>query len=435
MAWLADACLLAAALFIIDWVAVLGAQYRHTGESAGTFALKAIHPIADLIALGVLLAVAVRAGRAGLAPYLGPARGGGGRLARGRRQDQRHASRGRGGLGRAGRVLPAGGHGAGPGRPVGAASPRRRPGWLEPAGLPGATLAASLAAAVAALMAIGWALNGGSFAEPVVVICAGIAGLALVARITDLLRRERSAAALSAESEQRFRELADRTSDVVLICDRDGAIRYASPAVGEYGYTPAELACRSLAELVHPEDRAARAGPCVPPALGGNPAGSVPGPVGRRHLASCRVHGVPLPRDGRPDRLLITARDVSDQIALRRQVTYLTYHDGLTGLPNRAYVEDRAKDAADRGAAAEPDRLPAQTGAIFIDLDGFTGVNDSVGHGAGDLLLAQAARRLRAAVPPEDTVARWAETSSRCWWRAPRARRRSSTSPNASPGP
>jgi diguanylate cyclase (GGDEF)-like protein len=110
---------------------------------------------------------------------------------------------------------------------------------------------------------------------------------------------------------------------------------------------------------------------------------------------------------GAPDRLLITARDVSDQVALRRQVTYLTYHDGLTGLPNRAYVEDRAKDAIDRSAAAEPDRLTAQAGAIFIDLDGFTGVNDSVGHGAGDLLLAQAARRLRAAVPPEDTVARW----------------------------
>ena len=45
--------------------------------------------------------------------------------------------------------------------------------------------------------------------------------------------------------------------------------------------------------------------------------------------------------------------------------------------------------------------------AIFIDLDGFTGVNDSVGHGAGDLLLAQAARRLRAVVPPQHTVARW----------------------------
>jgi diguanylate cyclase (GGDEF)-like protein/PAS domain S-box-containing protein len=408
VAWLADACLLAAALFIIDWVAVLGAQYRHTGESAGTFALQAIHPIADLIALGVLLAVAVRAGRAGLAPYLALlVVAAADSLAVGARISGTRPGAGAvlvalagfcllgaTALVRADRSAPA--------------SARRRPGWLEPAGLPGATLAASLAAAVAALMAVGWALNGGSFAEPVVVICAGIAGLALVARITDLLRRERSAAALSAESEQRFRELADRTSDVVLICDRDGAIRYASPAVGEYGYTPAELAGRSLAELVHPEDRAAGVR-TVRAAGAGRQPGRLPCRVRSadgtwRHVESTVSRYREM---GAPDRLLITARDVSDQIALRRQVTYLTYHDGLTGLPNRAYVEDRAKDAIDRGAAAEPDRLPAQTGAIFIDLDGFTGVNDSVGHGAGDLLLAQAARRLRAALPPEDTVARW----------------------------
>src|SRR5258708_8490376 len=61
----------------------------------------------------------------------------------------------------------------------------------------------------------------------------------------------------------------------------------------------------------------------------------------------------------------------------------------------------------DGAAAVGPGRPPVQAGAIFIDLDGFTGVNDSVGHGAGDLLLAQAARRLRAAVPSQDTVARW----------------------------
>ena len=97
---------------------------------------------------------------------------------------------------------------------------------------------------------------------------------------------------------------------------------------------------------------------------------------------------------GEPDQLLVTARDVSDQVALRRQVTHLTFHDGLTGLPNRAYLEERAKDAIDR-SAAEPGQPQAQAGAIFLDLDGFTGVNDSVGHGAGDLLLAQAARRLR----------------------------------------
>ena len=52
-------------------------------------------------------------------------------------------------------------------------------------------------------------------------------------------------------------------------------------------------------------------------------------------------------------------------------------------------------------------RQARRTGVIFLDLDRFTAVNDSVGHGAGDLVLAQAARRLRAVVPVHDTVARW----------------------------
>ena len=87
-------------------------------------------------------------------------------------------------------------------------------------------------------------------------------------------------------------------------------------------------------------------------------------------------------------------------MALRQQVTHLTFHDGLTGLPNRAYVEERAREALE----PTPDR---QAGVIFLDLDGFTEVNDLVGHGAGDLVLAQAARRLREVVPAQETVARW----------------------------
>src|SRR5258708_16539616 len=66
----ADACLLATSLFVIGWVTLFGSEYRRTDESAGAFTLQAIHPIADLIALGVLLALAVRARRRGLAPYL-----------------------------------------------------------------------------------------------------------------------------------------------------------------------------------------------------------------------------------------------------------------------------------------------------------------------------------------------------------------------------
>jgi diguanylate cyclase (GGDEF)-like protein/PAS domain S-box-containing protein len=408
-AWLADACLLATSLFIIDWVTVFGAEYRRTGESAGAFALQAIHPIADLLVAGVTLAFAARAGRAGRTAFvallvitLGESLGVGAQVSGVRPgvgaviiQLAGFCLLGAVALAEADREPSA------PGRPA-------RAGWAGPDGLSWTTLGPALAAGVAAAVMIVWSLDGQSFAEPAVVVCGGIAALALVVRIADLLSREHAASELSEESEHRFRELADRTSDVVLICDRDGTIRYASPAVCDYGYTPAELADRSLSELVHPEDRApgvrivraARSGPhpgrfpCRIRSSDGTWR-HVEATVSRHHERSD------------PGQLLITARDVSDQVALRRQVTYLTFHDGLTGLPNRAYVEDRAKDAIDRAASAEPGRRPAQAGAIFIDLDGFTGVNDSVGHAAGDLLLAQAARRLRAAVPPEDTVARW----------------------------
>jgi diguanylate cyclase (GGDEF)-like protein len=105
---------------------------------------------------------------------------------------------------------------------------------------------------------------------------------------------------------------------------------------------------------------------------------------------------------GQPDLVLVTARDISAQVALRRQVTHLTFHDGLTGLPNRAYAEQRAQDVLGRAGAGR-----AGPALIVVDVDGFTAVNDTYGHTAGDLLLAQVARRLRQAASPEDTVARW----------------------------
>jgi diguanylate cyclase (GGDEF)-like protein/PAS domain S-box-containing protein len=403
---IADACLLTCALFVISWVAVLSADYHRVGESAGTFAVQAIEPIADVIALGVLLAVAVRARRPALAPYLAlVVIAVGNLLAVG---DEMSGLRpgplpqviqiagfcllGAAGLGAADRIVPR----------------RRHPGaaWLDRQWA--VTLAGALAAAVAAAAAIGWALSGGSFAEPVVVVTGGVAVLALVARVADLLGRERAAAAISAESGRRFSELAGRTSDAVLICDRDGIIRYASPAVAEYGYRPDGLRGTPLSELVHPEDRAAGVRTVRTAARATNPERfpcRVRAADGTwRHVESTvSRYG----DAGAPGWLLITARDVSDQVALRRQLTYLTLHDGITGLPNRAYMEDRVRDAIDRASVAVPGQAAAQAGAVFINLDGFTGVNDSVGHGAGDLLLAQAARRLRGAVPPQDTVARW----------------------------
>jgi diguanylate cyclase (GGDEF)-like protein/PAS domain S-box-containing protein len=197
-----------------------------------------------------------------------------------------------------------------------------------------------------------------------------------------------------------------------------------------YGYGPDALRGTPVVDVLHPKDRA-----------GGMQAihRAMASKAQRPGRYPCRVRAedgtwrhveatVSRYRDpGQPDLVLITARDMSAQVALRRQVTHLTFHDGLTGLPNRAYAEQRAQDVLGQGRgagaavspagagepavsavpAAGPPAKPAVPGVIVVDIDGFTAVNDTRGHTAGDLLLAQVARRLRLAVSPEDTVARW----------------------------
>lgn len=406
---LADGYVLAAALFIIGWVTLFVPIYSRSGDGAGTFALALLHPLADLAVLGLLLPYAVIAGRRGLMPFLAlfavaasdalavgakvqaASPGAWAQLA----QLAAFCLLGATPLISSGRVrltphLPA----------RGASLIERHRRARETGAL--TALTAALAAAAAALAIIARALAGGSAAGPVVAVTGGIAVLALAARMAGLLVRDRAVAVTRQESGRQFRELAERITDAVLVCDLDGTIRYASPAVAEYGYTPEKLDGMALADLIHPEDlpggiRSVRAGARSAPAADRFPCRVRSADGTWRHVEST----VSRYRDaGEPDQLLVTGRDVSDQVALRRQVTHLTFHDGLTGLPNRAYLEQRAKDVL--GAAVH-----AAAGAIFLDLDGFTGVNDSVGHGAGDLLLAQAARRLRAAVPPHDTVARW----------------------------
>src|SRR5689334_12708488 len=254
----------------------------------------------------------------------------------------------------------------------------------------------------------------GAPAAGIALIVAGGAGvLVLAARVFMLVRENLSVLGIWRESSRSLRDLANRTSDVVLVCDLDGVVRYASPAVEDYGYPPGTLTGRRLLDFVHPEDRPAVLA-SVRLALGGYAEGAegFDGLEGSgrfpvrvraadgtwRHVESTLLR---YQAPGEPVQMLVTARDVSDQVALRQQVTHLTFHDGLTGLPNRAYVEERARDMLHDTAVA------ARTGVIFLDLDRFTAVNDSVGHGAGDLVLAQAARRLRAVVPVHDTVARW----------------------------
>ncbi len=304
---------------------------------------------------------------------------------------------------------------SGPGGSGGAGGSGGR-SWSSPA-----TVAALAATAAAAIVVTGFAIGGGSLLAAPLALAGSVVVVLLVARLAGLARQASAVADAAQESDWMFRALAGTTSDAVLICDVAGTIMYASRAVAEFGYGPDDLIGMRLADVVHPEDRPAgiRAAIAVLPDTAGTAtfAGRVRGADGSwRHVESTLSrYGAA----GEPARLLIASRDVSHQVALRRQLTQLTFHDGLTGLPNRAYVEERVKDLT-RGPDPEPDGLdrstdgdrreragPILVGAILVDFDGYAAVNQIAGHAGGDLVLAQAGRRIRAAVPPTATVARW----------------------------
>ncbi len=456
---LADGYVMAIALLVIGWVTLFGADYRHSGEGAGTFLQGLVHPLVDAAVLGMLLPALTTAWRRVGLPYLalfaiavGDALGVSSRLSSGHSSlaqqvtqvvafillgltpwiSRAHVPE----LGRLPRSIPGSGRIVGSGR---------------------ATVVSALTVAVATLVVLireimgtpDSALAAAAASRPAglaVILAGGAALLVLVARVLVLIWETSMVLRAWRESSGSLRELADRTADVVLVTDLDGRISYASPAVSDFGYSPDDMVGMRLTELVNPEDlsvalRATRtalgepdAGPAAaatattgepaeaeeaedkatPPDGDAAGAGTAdPGEsdvTGRfpvrvrtadgtwRHIESTIMrYRVP----GEPDQLLVTARDISDQVALRQQVTHLTFHDGLTGLPNRAYLEERARDGLRRRGDG------TEAGVVFLDLDGFTAVNDSVGHGAGDLVLAQAARRLRAIVPTHDTVARW----------------------------
>ena len=106
--------------------------------------------------------------------------------------------------------------------------------------------------------------------------------------------------------------------------------------------------------------------------------------------------------DGSPRHIILQIQDVSDRKRAEEQIRYAAFHDGLTKLPNRTLLSDRLEMAVER-TKVSPDYNFA---ILFVDLDRFKIVNDSLGHDKGDKLLVDLSRRLEQCVRKVDTVAR-----------------------------
>lgn len=198
----------------------------------------------------------------------------------------------------------------------------------------------------------------------------------------------------------------DTIATLVFVLDPEGLIvRLNRAAAHLLGYSPEDLQGRAFAEtLFAPEDRA------QVQAILERPQSTAP-PEPHEHAWITR-HGA-RPRvawskvdlqdfSGALRGRLVTATDVTERTSLEQQLLHDAFHDSLTGLPNRALFMDRLGQSL-RHAQRRRERLFA---VLFLDLDRFKLVNDSLGHGAGDRLLVEIARRLEACIRPGDTAAR-----------------------------
>ena len=214
---------------------------------------------------------------------------------------------------------------------------------------------------------------------------------------------ERTAELLA--SQQRFEALVQHSSDVVTVVDPDGHVRYVSASCQRVlGYEPADLVGRSLFDLMRAEESAQLREALEHTAAERLRVHTVHSTWWHASGRDCRVEVTITNLLANPDvrGLVLNTSDMTDRVALEEQLTHQAFTDSLTGLPNRALFKDRLHHALGRRSIEE---LPVAV--LFLDLDGFKGVNDTLGHSAGDELLVQVSERLRAVVRASDTVARF----------------------------
>jgi diguanylate cyclase (GGDEF)-like protein/PAS domain S-box-containing protein len=202
--------------------------------------------------------------------------------------------------------------------------------------------------------------------------------------------------------ELRFRALVEQSTDSMAILEADSTVRYQSESIERiFGYPASHLIGKSFCDLA-----GKKVGARVAAAIDevrSTPRATTTFEImlwhadGQARLAEMTITN--LLDDPHVRGLVFNTRDISEAQELQDRLRQEAYYDGLTGLASRAGFRERLAQAADRNACS-------RIAILFLDLDGFKEINDSLGHDAGDHLLVHVAERLRKLLPAPQVVAR-----------------------------
>lgn len=229
----------------------------------------------------------------------------------------------------------------------------------------------------------------------------------LIRKVVESEHETKNALALLQDSETRVRAVLQNIEEGILTIDAKGKIITFNPAAERmFGYVQAEILGENLAVLL-PELTDIRNLKNVTQARQHNQIDAMDESGfelnakrqdGSEFPAGVRVSAMQL---GEQFNYICSLRDLTTQKADEQKILHLATHDALTGLPNRNLLLDRLEQAI-----LQAQRHGMQLAVMFIDLDNFKNINDSLGHDVGDLLLKAVAKRLSECVRDDDTVAR-----------------------------
>jgi len=207
-------------------------------------------------------------------------------------------------------------------------------------------------------------------------------------------------------NEARIRAILDRVDEGIIAMTSEGVIQTINPAAERmFGYPAAELIGNNIS-LLMPESYRSQHDQHIKNHLASDPTNLI---GNRREIVGLRRDGTTFPAEisvgevqFAGEHLFIGAlRDIAERKAVEARVNHLANHDSLTNLPNRNLLQDRARQSLMQAA-----RQQSLVGIVFIDLDHFKTINDSLGHHVGDRLLQTVALRICSCLRDQDTVAR-----------------------------